>query len=184
VLKALECARSNATELEKALCEATVARYPKDEPAADLGIWNQKYADAMRGVYERFPNDLDIIALFADALMNLKPWRLWNIKTGKPRPDAPTIEVQRVLERCFTLSGGLQHPGLLHIHIHFWEMSPHLERSLPIADRLRNLVPGSGHLQHMPSHLDVLCGDYRRAIAANQSASHADEKGKSFNTYS
>jgi hypothetical protein len=111
----------------------------------------------MRGVYERFPEDLDVAALYADALMNLKPWKLWDPKTKKPTLNAPTNEVQRVLEKALKADAALRHPGLIHLHIHFWEMSPRPERALPIADLLRNLVPDAGHLQHMPSHLDVLC---------------------------
>jgi tetratricopeptide (TPR) repeat protein len=106
----------------------------------------------------------------------LKPWQLWDIKSGKPSPDAPTLEVQAILERALKLDGSLQHPGLLHLHIHFWEMSPRPEQALPVADHLRGLVNDAGHLQHMPSHLDVLCGDYRRAIASNLDANCADEK--------
>lgn len=176
VLKAQECAIDNATDVEKALCAAILARYPYDRPTGDLMRWNLAYAEAMRGVYERFPEDLDVAALYADALMNLKPWKLWNPKTKKPTSGAPTSEVQRVLETAFKADAALRHPGLIHLHIHFWEMSPRPERALPIADLLRNLVPDAGHLQHMPSHLDVLCGDYRRAITSNQDANRADEK--------
>jgi tetratricopeptide (TPR) repeat protein len=165
-----------ASEVEIALSKAIVARYPKSEPEEDLSIWNQSYADAMRKVYRQFPDDLDVATLAADALMNLKPWQLWDIKTSQPSADAPTKEVQAILDQALELNGGLQHPGLLHLYIHFWEMSPHPERALPVADRLRGLVPDAGHLQHMPSHLDVLCGDYRRAIASNLDASRADER--------
>jgi tetratricopeptide (TPR) repeat protein len=175
VVNATRFARE-ATEVEKALCEAIVARYPKEKPVEDMLIWNENYADAMRKVYREFPDDLDVVVFCADALMNLKPWQLWDIKTGKPMPDAPTTEVQGILDRAFRLEGALQHPGLLHLYIHFWEMSPHPEKALPISDRLRGLIPDAGHLEHMPSHLDVLCGDYRRAIASNLDAHEADER--------
>lgn len=95
---------------------------------------------------------------------------------GKPYKDAPTLQVKTILENSFQRPGGLQHPGLLHLYIHLMEMSPTPEAALPIADNLRGLIPDAGHLQHMPSHLDVLCGDWRRSVASNTDAVKADEK--------
>ena len=166
----------NATPVEKALIDALHFRYPQSIPTEEWSVWNQSYADAMRSVYTSFPDDLDVATLFADALMNLTPWKLWNFSIGEPEDGAATMEVKSILERAFPQQGGLQHPGLLHLYIHLMEMSSTPEIAMPIADRLRGLVPDAGHLQHMPTHLDVLCGDYRRAIASNTDAIRADEK--------
>ncbi|KIW71773.1 hypothetical protein PV04_00010 [Phialophora macrospora] len=166
----------NSTPVEKALIDALEFRYPQAQPAVDCSIWNEPYADAMRSVYVSFPEDLDVAALYADSLMNLTPWKLWDLSTGKPARGARTVEIKTILDRALSISGGLQHPGLLHLYIHLMEMSGTPEIAMPIADRLRGLVPDSGHLQHMPTHLDILCGDYRRAVASNMDAIRADEK--------
>lgn len=165
-----------ATPVEKALIEAIQHRYPQEEPLGDCTAWNQQYADAMESVYKTFPEDLDVIALYVDALMNLAPWSLWDLKTGKPALGAPTLEVKKALDRAFANGNALNHPGLLHLYIHLMEMSPTPEIALPIAGNLQGLVPDAGHLEHMPSHLHVLAGDYPRAVASNTSAIRADEK--------
>lgn len=176
---ALEQARrqaSAAAPLEGALIDALRFRYPQSSPADDWSIWNQQYADAMGRVYEAFASDLDVAALYADALMNLTPWKLWDLDTGEPAPGAQTLKVKAVLELAMEQPGGDVHPGLLHLYIHLMEMSVSPETALPAADRLRGLVPDAGHLAHMPSHIDMLCGDYRRAVAANTEAIRADQK--------
>ncbi|MFE2827596.1 hypothetical protein [Streptomyces sp. NPDC059271] len=165
-----------ATPAEQALIGALELRYPRAEPVEDCSVWNAPYADAMRAVYEGAPDDLDIAALHADALMNLTPWQLWDLRTGEPAEGARTAEARAVLERALATKAGERHPGLLHLYIHLMEMSPTPETALPVADRLRGLVPDAGHLQHMPTHLDVLCGDYRRVVADNGTAIAADEK--------
>ncbi|MGW0038726.1 hypothetical protein [Gordonia sp. NPDC003376] len=171
-----------ASPVEQALIEALGHRYPAavpDGPAGDPAtgsIWNHRYADAMRSVYQRFPDDLDVATLFADALMNLTPWALWDVRTGDPAPGSHAQEAQQVLDRALADPGGDSHPGLLHMYIHLVEMSASPESGLAHADRLRDLVPDAGHLQHMPTHLDVLCGDYRRVITSNERAIAADEK--------
>jgi len=163
--------------MEQALVEAIQYRYPVSRKAGDdFSQWNQNYANAMANVYKEFPHDLGVAVLYADALMNLNPWSLWVIETAKPTEGAKTMEIQEILEQALARPGGRKHPGLLHLYIHFMEMSPTPEAALAIADDLRGLVPDSGHLNHMPSHLDMLCGDYRRAIASNQAASAADHK--------
>lgn len=167
---------STCSPLEQALIAALEFRYPQSKPLEDCSIWNSSYADAMANVYKGFPDDLDVAALCADALMNLTPWQLWDITTGQPAKGARTLEVKAILDRALAQDGGLQHPGLLHLYIHFWEMSTTPEKALPIADRLRGLVPDAGHLEHMPTHLDILCGDYQRAISSNMDAIRADEK--------
>ncbi|KAH6605285.1 tpr domain [Trichoderma cornu-damae] len=177
VEKARACSDS-ATPVERALVEALRYRYPRaDAPTkTDRPIWNREYADAMSSVSAQFPDDLDVAALYADAMMNLTPWALWDIKTGKPASDARTLQVKQVLEHGMSLEGGGRHPGLLHLYIHLMEMSNTPEAAMPAADRLRGLVPDSGHLNHMPSHLDILVGDYARAVVANSDAVRADEK--------
>jgi tetratricopeptide (TPR) repeat protein len=177
--RAAEDAKANAktaSPVEAALIDALQYRYPHDRPAGDCSSWNQGYADAMEGVYKQHPDDLDVAVLYADALMNLTPWALWDIKTGQPAPNARTLDIKRVLDRALAQKGGLSHPGLLHLYIHLMEMSGSPETALTAADHLRGLVPDAGHLNHMPTHLDILCGDYRRAVASNSEAIRADEK--------
>jgi tetratricopeptide (TPR) repeat protein len=163
------------TALENALVNALACRYPQPQPG-DCVAWNASYAQAMKTVYEEYPDDLDVTALYCDALMNLTPWGLWDLKTGQPATDAKTLLVKKILDRALERDETLEHPGILHLYIHLMEMSPTPEIALPIADCLRGLVPDAGHLEHMPTHLDILCGDYRRAVASNTSAIRADEK--------
>ncbi|MDF3284638.1 hypothetical protein [Gordonia sp. N1V] len=171
-----------ASPVEAALIGALQFRYPAatpDGPAGDpdtCSVWNHEYAAAMREVHQRFPDDLDVATLFADALMNLTPWQLWDIRTGAPARGSHAVEAQQVLDVALRLAGGPEHPGLLHMYIHLVEMSASPESGLVHADGLRDLVPDAGHLQHMPTHLDVLCGDYRRVVASNARAVVADEK--------
>ncbi|KAI0179816.1 TPR domain protein [Hypoxylon sp. FL1284] len=167
---------ANASPVEAALVEALKYRYPQ-EGAGDQNwsIWNQGYADAMGTVYADFPDDLDIAALYVDALMNLTPWQLWDIHTGEPASGARTLEAKVILERAMGQDGGSRHPGLLHLYIHLMEMSVTPEAALDAANTLRNLVPDAGHLNHMPTHIDVLVGDYQSAIESNQKAILADD---------
>ncbi|CAL9280289.1 hypothetical protein [Streptomyces sp. SudanB52_2052] len=167
---------AGATPVEQALIGALRARYPQPDAVEDCSVWNEPYADAMRAVYELAPDDPDIATLHADALMNLTPWQLWDLKTGRPAEGARTLEARAVLESALGTDAGAGHPGVLHLYIHLMEMSPTPEQALTVADRLRGVVPDAGHLLHMPSHLDVLCGDYRRVVAANSDAIAADEK--------
>ncbi|MDH6605305.1 tetratricopeptide (TPR) repeat protein [Streptomyces sp. SAI-208] len=176
VESAHEKAAVRATVVERALIGALRARYPQAEPAEDCAVWNPPYADSMRAVHELAPDDADVAALYADALMNLTPWQLWDLRTGEPAAGARTREARAVLERSLAGATGRTHPGVLHLYVHLMEMSPTPELALPVADRLRGLVPDAGHLLHMPSHLEVLCGDYRRVVADNSAAIAADEK--------
>jgi tetratricopeptide (TPR) repeat protein len=165
-----------ASPVERALVHALAARYPSAQPAPDCSVWNSGYADAMRDVYRAYPDDLDVAALFADALMNLTPWALWDQATGEPAAGSGTIEAKEVLDRALARDDGRTHPGVLHMYIHLMEMSPRPEDALRAGDWLLDLVPDAGHLRHMPTHLDVLCGDYRRVVSANTAAIAADEK--------
>ncbi|KAF2121553.1 hypothetical protein BDV96DRAFT_668255 [Lophiotrema nucula] len=145
---------SGATAIEQALVDAIKARVPQDLTEIGFRACNEAYAAAMELVYQKFPRDLDIASLYADALMNLSAWDLWNLRT----------------------EGSKEHPGLLHLYIHLMEMSKTPEAALIAGDHLRGLCPDAGHLEHMPSHLDVLVGDYRRAVASNADGCRADEK--------
>ena len=167
---------AGATPAERALIGALRARYVPDEEPGDRDVWNAGYAEAMGRVYEAFPDDLDVAALYADALMNLTPWELWDLRTGQPAEKAQTARTREVLEAALAAPAARTHPGVLHMYIHLMEMSPYPERARPAAEGLRGLVPAAGHLHHMPTHLDVLCGDYARVVASNAQAIAADEK--------
>ena len=168
---------NNGTSVEKALIEALSVRYPTDPTVEDFGPWNDAYADAMRHVYREHPGDRDVAALFAEALMNRTPWQLWNLGTGQPAEGADTAEAIHVLESAFEqFDDSSTHPGLLHMYIHLMEMSPHPERALQAGDDLYGLVPDAGHLQHMATHIDVLCGDYQNVVERNDAAIVADQK--------
>jgi tetratricopeptide (TPR) repeat protein len=170
-----------AAPVERALLQAMAARYPAAasgdawDPAAGEAL-NAGYAAAMREVYRSHPGDLDVAALFADALLNLTPWELWDIATGEPAQGAATLEAKDVLEQAMASPEGRAHPGVLHMYIHLMEMSARPEDALAAGDLLRDLVPDAGHLRHMPTHLDVLCGDYASVVAGNSAAIVADEK--------
>ncbi|KAI0598441.1 TPR domain protein [Biscogniauxia sp. FL1348] len=165
----------DALPVEKALVEALEYRYPHEHASKDLSIWNRDYAEAMGRAYKAFPDDLDVAALYVDALMNLTPWKLWDLDTGEPAAGAHTLEAKAILDLSMAQKGGFQHAGLLHLYIHLMEMSPAPEAAIWAADALRDLVPDAGHLNHMPSHIDVLVGDYQKAVEANQKAILADE---------
>ena len=167
---------AGASPVERAIVDALTFRYPSAAPAGDGAAWNASYADAMRSVHESFPGDLDVAALFADALMNLTPWALWDTATGAPAAGSGTLEARAVLERALARDDGRAHPGILHFYIHLMEMSARPEDALQAGELLRDLVPDAGHLRHMPTHLDVLCGDYRQVVASNTAAIAADEK--------
>jgi tetratricopeptide (TPR) repeat protein len=165
--RALELAK-NASPAEQALIHAVAARYawpvPEDRRSLDVA-----YADEMRKAAGKFPDDLDVCVLFADAAMVLRPWDLWS-PSGEPRPETPEImaTIEKVLNRA------PDHPMACHLYIHTMEASPTPEKALPYADRLRTRVPGAGHLVHMPSHIDIRLGHYHDAMVANQKAIEVD----------
>lgn len=170
-----------ATPVERALVTALEKRYHSNQVISNdqFRAWNDSYAAAMKTVYTAFPDDLDVSALYAEALINRTPWALWDLKRGEPAEGADTAEAIEVLERAMQQvdeRGGEPHPGLLHLYIHAMEMSPYPERALRAADALRELVPDAGHLLHMPSHIDILCGQYYNGVVANSKAIAADQK--------
>jgi len=165
--------RSAATRVEGDLIRALAVRHPKAEPVDDFTPWTDGYADAMRVVHAAHPDDVDVALLFAEAMLNRTPWKLWDLATGEPAAAADTVEILRVIEDAIDRhdrTGADPHAGLLHLHIHALEMSLHPERALVTADRLRGLVPDADHLCHMPGHVDVRCGRYREAVDANDAA--------------
>lgn len=164
------------TEVEALLIRALPARYQASEPGEDLSRWNDDFAAAMREAYRQQPDDPEVATIFAEALMNRTPWQLWDIATNRIADGSDTAEAVGVLERALGRPGGHTHPGLLHMYIHAMEMSPTPEKALDAGNALRDLVPDAGHLQHMPTHIDVLVGDYASVISSNSTAILADGK--------
>jgi tetratricopeptide (TPR) repeat protein len=127
----------------------------------------------MRAVWQANPDDPDVGALFAEALLDVRPWDQWT-KDGAPQPG--TLEAVAAVETV--LARHPDHPGANHMAIHALEASPYPARALPSADRLRTLVPDAGHLLHMPAHIDMQIGHYADAVAANQRGIAADERDR------
>ena len=131
----------------------------------------------MRAVFGAHRDDLEVRHVFVESIMNLTPWKMWDLKTGGVAEGAGTLEAMEVLESAFRdFPGAWDHPGLLHLYVHLMEMSPFPQRALRAGDRLRDLVPDAGHLIHMPTHIDVLCGHYRDVLVYNHKAIVADRK--------
>lgn len=154
---------------ERAYIEALSARYAA-EPPADRTALDRAYAEAMRKVAQRFPEDTDASTLFAEALMNLMPWDYW-LEDGRPRPA--TVEALEALESVFAREP--EHPGANHFYIHLVEKE-HPERGVAAARRLDKLIPGAGHLVHMPSHIYMNLGWYHEATEVNLRAVAADRE--------
>jgi len=161
---------SNASEVERALIDALSKRYAYPQPE-DRAPLDQAYADAMREVWKKFPNDVDVGALFAEAMMDLRPWNQWTLE-GQPNPG--TEEIIATLDAVLKLNP--RHPFANHLYIHAVEASPHPERADAAADRLRKLQPGLAHNVHMPSHIDIRRGRWHEAIATNAKAVQADKR--------
>jgi len=158
----------NGTPAEQALVRAVDARYvyPAPEDRSEL---DRAYAREMGTAYRAFPNDPDVASLYAESMMNLQPWDYWEADGS---PKGRILEVVRVLE--YVMSHTPDHPGANHFYIHAVEASRDPDRAVPAADRLRDLVPGSGHLVHMPSHIYIRVGRYADAVASNADATQAD----------
>jgi len=158
----------HATESERAYIEALATRYSPD-PKADLRKLDVDYAHAMRGSSKRHPDDLDAATLYAESLMDLRPWKLWSLD-GHPAED--TDEIVAVLESV--LRRDPNHIGANHYYIHATEASPQAERALASAKRLETLAPAAGHLVHMPAHTYMRVGDYPAAARSNALAAETD----------
>jgi tetratricopeptide (TPR) repeat protein len=168
VQKAVSVARG-ATPRERDYIAALATRYtgqPDDRTRAD-----RAFADAMRALVKKYPSDLDAATIFAEALMDLRPWNYW---TRDGLPQEGTAEAIAALERV--MAANPNHPGALHYWIHLWEPTKTPERAEREADRLLPLMPGAGHIIHMPAHIYLRVGRYADVVSSNQRAVAADEE--------
>ena len=179
----------HCTDLEQDLITALSTRHTKEaRDSADPSVLNMgnspelniAFAEAMAPIYEKYKGDLDVTAIYVEALMNLKAWQLWdkNTKTGEITPaDENTLLLVKIMEDTFEQYDEAKvHPALCHLYCHALELSPFPERALPAADVLRTRMPGLGHLVHMPSHIDAWVGQWKEAIECNIAAVEADDK--------
>jgi tetratricopeptide (TPR) repeat protein len=169
VQRALELGE-HATPVDRALIEALSKRYAWPAPA-DIKPYEEAYCAAMEQVAKTFPDDADVAVLFAESMMNLQPWSYWT-REGEPKGRA--LEIVAALERALALDP--DHPGALHYTIHALEASKHPERAEQAADRLLDVVPGSSHLVHMPSHIFTRVGRYSDAADSNARAVAVDRE--------
>lgn len=160
---------TNSTPKERALINALAARYAMPAPKNRQPL-DSAYATAMKKVYDQYPSDPDIGALYAEALMDLHPWDLYDKKTKKPHAWTP--ELVSVLEHLVKINA--RHPGAHHFYIHALETSATPGKALASARLLDTLVPGAGHLLHMPSHIYINTGDYHLGSVSNIRAVEAD----------
>lgn len=159
---------SIASPKEADLIRALENRYDKN-PAKDLAELNMQYMQAMKTVKDRYPEDADVLTLFADAVMNTMPWNYWD-NLGNPAPN--TLEAKAALEKAIKLDPN--NPGPHHLYIHLVEL-PMPDLAVPSAEKLGSLMPAAGHIVHMPSHIFIRVGRYEDAVKANQAAILADE---------
>jgi tetratricopeptide (TPR) repeat protein len=159
-----------ASPVERALIEALSHRYANPQPQ-DRAPLDQAYADAMRKVWQAHPDDLDVGAFFAEAMMDLRPWNQW---TPEGQPNPGTDEILATLDAVLKLNP--KHPFANHLYIHAVEASPHPQRATAAAERLRKLQPGLAHNVHMPSHIDIRDGRWQQAIDTNLKAVAADRR--------
>ena len=181
--------KDGCTELEKDLIDALAQRHSAEaRDAADPTVLNMgnspelnvAFAEAMAPLYEKYSGNLDVTAVYVEALMNLKAWQLWdkNTTTGEITPaDDNTLLLVKVMEDAFeTVEGAKEHIAMCHLYCHALELSPFPERALPAADILRTAMPGFGHLVHMPSHIDAWVGQWKEAMDCNIAAVEADDR--------
>ena len=170
-----------ATEQENWLVETQGRRVQKPhavEPE-EFDRWDDDYAAELRRVYHQHPDDHDVAALLVEALIVRTPRRLWNVKTGLPAKNSDVIEALEVCERAIGLAeqkGLKQHPAIVHLHIHVLEMSNEPERATASATALATMCPDAGHMNHMPAHVHVLCGEYQKAKVASARAIAANDR--------
>jgi tetratricopeptide (TPR) repeat protein len=157
-----------APENERDYIESVAKRYTND-PKADLKQLSRDYSAAMKAMTQKYPDDLDAAVLYAESLMDLNPWKLWN---ADGTPAIGTRDILNALESV--LRRNPDHVGANHYYVHAVEASPHPELGLPSAERLKTLVPAGGHLVHMPAHIYMRTGDYDGAVKANEIASKVD----------
>jgi tetratricopeptide (TPR) repeat protein len=160
----------HASQVERDLIEALSLRYANPQ-SQDRVPLDQAYADAMRKIWQAHPDDPDVGALFAEAMMDLRPWNQWTLE-GQPNPG--TDEILATLEAVLKLNP--KHPFANHLYIHALEASPHPDRANAAAVRLRTLQPGLAHNVHMPSHIDIRCGRWQQAVDTNIKAVEADRR--------
>ena len=169
-IKQAQARLSTATAAERAYIEASAKRYLGPSRASRAAL-DKAYADAMRSVWKTFSNDADAGVLFAEAMMDLRPWDFWTSE-GTPKPG--TQEIVSTLEAVIEKQP--DHTGACHYYIHAVEASREPQRALACADRLPGLVPGAGHLVHMPAHIYARVGMYHQSSERNAEAAHADER--------
>jgi tetratricopeptide (TPR) repeat protein len=162
---------ASTTPLEQALIQALASRYRGPQPLdpSNEGPMLTTYAQAMQEVAARFPNDADVQVLTAEAMMNTNAWKLWQLD-GTPAPGTEAIVAR--LEAV--LAKDPDHPGANHYYIHAVEASPHPEKAVAAAERLRGMMPEAGHLEHMPAHIMQRVGRYEEAAEANRKGAAAD----------
>ena len=160
-----------ATPVEQALIQALAKRYPNAQPLdpSNGGPVLVAYAEAMKAAAQRFPDDLDIQVMTAEAMMNIHAWKLWSLD-GAPAPG--TEEIVAILEKV--LAKDPQHPGANHYYIHAVEASPNPGKGVAAAERLPGMMPAAGHLEHMPAHIMQPNGRYEDAAEANRKGVAAD----------
>jgi tetratricopeptide (TPR) repeat protein len=166
--KAVEVSKKG-TEKEKGLINALSKRYSSKQ-VEDRSFLDLEYASAMRMLTKKYPNDEEILSLFAESLLDLHPWNYWR-SDGNPHPWTP--EILETLEKALQINEN--HPLANHLYIHAVEASPNPEKGIPSAERLGDLVPDAGHLVHMPSHIYIRVGRYNDASIANKKAIESDE---------
>ena len=170
-LQKAQAASARATPVEQALVAALAARFlgPKPLDPSNSAPPLKAYVEAMRAVAAGFPADMDVQTLYAEALMNTNPWKLWNAD-GTPGPGTP--QILAALETV--LAKDPKHPGANHYWIHAVEASPHPEQAVASAERLVGMMPAAGHLEHMPAHILQRVGRYEEAAEANRKGAAAD----------
>jgi tetratricopeptide (TPR) repeat protein len=160
--------KGHASEIEAAFIDAVATRYAAVPPVQRAAL-DSAYARAMGEVADRFPDDQEAAVLAADAIMNLSPWNYWT-PDGQQRPD--TGRLLSLLEKV--VAANPNHPGACHLYIHAVEAAEP-EKAVPCAERLAGLIPGAGHIVHMPAHIYIRVGRYNDAIESNIHAVHTDE---------
>jgi len=161
---------ANAPQIEKDYIQALAKRFSSDANP-DYQQLNVAYSQAMRALSQKYPDDLDAATLYADSMMNLRPWKLWN---ADGTPVEGTTDIVATLESV--LRRDPNHIGAMHLYIHAVEASPNPERALPYAERIAALTPNAGHLVHMPSHTYIRTGYYDGARVQNEDAAKVDEQ--------